>query len=169
MARVTLELPDEFYAELQDAASQMKMTPENCVELALTHFMQSHALMSAIEALSRIDDGETLVDFPELKEELELDIKFHPMAMEELDSLTEEEQVDVLEDLINRISGDEEELLETMDLVIREDGTNQIILSEFSFGQVVYQIGDVITIYYVGILEDASEDIEQDEIEITAD
>lgn len=169
MASITLELPDEFYAEVSDAADQLKTSPQHCLELALAHFMQSHALMSGIEGMARIEDGEPLVDFPELKEELELDIKFHPMAMEELESLTEEEQVDILEDIINRISGEEEDLIEAMDLVLKEEGDDQIILSEFKFGQVVYRIGNFITIYYVGILEDVSEDIEEDEMETTAD
>lgn len=170
MASITLQLPDEFYAELTDAANQLKSTPEQCLELALAHFMQSHALMSAIEALERMEDKEPLVDFPELKEELELDIKFHPMAMEELESLTEEEQVSVLEDLINRISGEsDEELEDSMDLVIKDTPDYQVILSEFSFGQVVYKISDVITIYFVGILEDEEDEIEDEDEEAIAE
>lgn len=163
MASITLQLPDEFYAELNDTANQLKSTPEQCLELALAHFMQSHALMSAIEAIARMEDNEPLVDFPELKEELELDIKFHPMAMDELESLTEEEQVTVLEDLINRISGENEEMDDSLDLVIKDTPDYQVILSEFSFGQVVYKISDVITIYFVGIIEDEDDETEEEE------
>lgn len=165
MASITLELPDEYYSELIDTASQLKTTPEHTLGLALAHFMQSGALMSALEAVARTDDNEPLVDFPELKEELELDIKFHPMAMEELDSLTEEEQVTVLEDLINRISSEPEDLDDSLDLVIADTPDYQLILSEFSFGQVVYRIGDFITIYYVGIIEDEDDELEDEEEE----
>ncbi len=151
---MNLRLSEELYAELSETAEQLQCTPEECFELALTHFIQSPALISTAEALSRMSDNEPLTDFPELKEELELNIQFHPMAMEELESLSEEDQVSVLEDLVNRISGENDDINELMDLVIKEAPDHQVVLSEFSFGHVVYKIGEAITIYYVGINED---------------
>jgi hypothetical protein len=165
MTNITLQLSEELYAELSETATHLRSTPQECLELALTHFVQSHALISSAEALSRLEDNEPLADFPELKEELELDIKFHPLAMEELESLTEEEQVSVLEDLVNRISGENDDLNELMDLVIKETPDYQIVLSEFSFGQVVYKIGESIVVYYVGILEDLSDELDEMEEE----
>lgn len=165
MANITLQLSEELYAELSETAAHLKCTPQECLELALTYFVQSPALISSTEALTRLEDNEPLADFPELKEELELDIKFHPMAMEELESLTEEEQVSVLEDLVNRISGENDDLNDLMDLVIKETPDYQIVLSEFSFGQVVYKIGDAIVVYYVGILEDISDELDEMEEE----
>jgi hypothetical protein len=166
MASITLQLSDELLAELSETAEQLKCTPEECIELALTHFIQSPALVSSAEALARLNDNQPLTDFPELKEELDLDIQFHPMAMEELDSLTEEEQVTVLEDLVNRISGENDDLEDLMDLVIKETPDHQIVLSEFSFGHVVYKIGTNIVVYYVGILEDDTEDLATEENEM---
>lgn len=165
MTSITLQLSEELHAELSETAAHLKCTPQECLELALTHFVQSPALISSAEALARLEDNKPLADFPELKEELELDIKFHPLAMEELESLTEEEQVSVLEDLVNRISGENDEFNDHMDLVIKETEDYQIVLSEFSFGQVVYKIGEAIVVYYVGILEEIDEFDEIDEEE----
>ena len=164
MAQLTINLPDDFSTELTEIANQLKLPPEQCVMLALSHFLQTDTVENAIEGVARTNDGETLVDFPELKQELGLDLKFHPQAMEELESLSEEEQVEILGELIERITAKEEELHDTIDLVLKEENANQLVLSGFGFGDVIYQIGDNILIYHIALM-DEFEDEEEDEDE----
>lgn len=165
MATLTIDIPDDVFTELSNIADQLKITAEECVQLSLNHLLQTHTLDSALEGSARIDDGEELVDFPELKEELGLDIKFHPMAMEELEALTEEEQVSILEELISRITSEDVELEDTLDLVLKDQDEKQTILSEFDFGDVVYQIGSTIVIYHIAILNEIEEEDGEDEEE----
>lgn len=163
MATMNIEVPDEIFSEINNIAEQLKMSATECIQLALNHFLQTHTLESAVEGIARIDNGETLVDFPELKEELGLEITFHPMAMEELEALTEDEQVIILEELINRITDEEgEEADDALDLVLKDMGEDQIVLSEFSFGDVVYKIGQTVAIYHIAILGDMDEEDEDD-------
>lgn len=162
MTTMTLDIPDEIYSELTNIAEQLKITPQECLQLSLNHLFQTHTLDSALEGSSRIDDGQDLVDFPELKEELGMDIKFHPQAMEELEALTEEEQVTILEELITRITSEEFEVEDTLDLVLKDHEDKQTVLSEFDFGDVVYQIGQIIAIYHISVLNDI-EDLDEEE------
>ncbi|MFI4937716.1 MAG: hypothetical protein ACHQJ6_04315 [Candidatus Berkiellales bacterium] len=162
MATINIEIPDEVYSEVSEVALQLKVSPAECVQLALSHFLQTHSLESAIEGLARIEDGEELIDFNELKNELGIDVKFHPQAMEELESLSEEDQVVILEEIIDRITSEEEELEGAVDLVLKDKDNQQTILSEFGFGDVVYQIGENVGIYHIAILEEEDEDDEDD-------
>lgn len=162
MATLSITLPDEVFAELNNIAAQLKQTPEQCLQLSLSHFLQTDSLENAIEGIARMADKEPLVDFPELKEELGIDIQFHPIAMDELESLDEEDQVEVLGQLIERISAEEEELDNTLDLVLKEEGDNQVVLSGFNFGDVVYQVGTTITIYHIALSEE-EEEMEEEE------
>ncbi len=167
MTTMNIDLPEEMFEEFNNIAEQLTLSHTECVQLALNHFFQTHILESAVEGIARIDDGESLVAFPELKEELGLDITFHPMAMEELETLTEEEQVIILEEVINRITQEtaDEQDDDDLDLVLKDLGDKQIVLSEFDFGDVVYQIGQSVVIYHIAILEDNEDemDIEEDE------
>ncbi|MBS0287298.1 MAG: hypothetical protein JSR17_08385 [Proteobacteria bacterium] len=158
MATLNIQLTDDFNSELTNIAEQLKVSPEQCVQLALHHFFQTDTVENAIEAIARIDDGQALVDFPELKEELGIDIKFHPDAMDELESVSEEDQIDILERLINRISANEDELEATLDIVLKEQGENQLVLSGFSFGDIVYELGENVVIYHIALIEDSEED-----------
>jgi hypothetical protein len=164
MTTLQLNVPEDAMTELSIVAEQLKLSPEQCVLLALNHFIQTDTVGNAIEGQSRIGDGESLVDFPELKEEVGIDIQFHPIAMEELETLEEEAQVHVLGELIERISAEEEELTDTLDIVLKDDPENQIVLSSFSFGDVVYTIGETVVIYHIAFAEDEEyEDEDEDE------
>lgn len=164
MTMLQINVPDEAMTELSEVAEQLQLSKEQCVLLALNHFIQTDTAGNAIEGQSRIGDGEALVDFPELKEEVGIDIQFHPVAMEELETLDEETQVHVLGELIERISADEEELTDTIDLVLKDDPVNQVVLSSFSFGDVVYTIGETVVIYHIAFIEeDEYEDEEEDD------
>ncbi len=165
MATLTIQLTDDFSSELNSLAEQLKITPEQCVQLALHHFFQTDTVENAIEAVERINDGEELVDFPELKEELGIDIKFHPSAMEELESVSEEDQIDILERLIGRISASEDELEATLDIVLKEQEDKQLVLSGFGFGDIVYELGEVVIIYHIALIEEDAEEEEFDEDE----
>lgn len=171
MTTLQLNVPDDAMTELSIVAEQLKLSPEQCVLLALNHFIQTDAVGNAIEGQSRIGDGEALVDFPELKEEVGIDIQFHPVAMEELETLEEEAQVHVLGELIERISAEEEELTDTLDLVLKDDPDNQIVLSSFSFGDVVYTIGETVVIYHIAFIEeeDYDDEDEDEETEVEAE
>lgn len=168
MTTLQLNVPDDAMAELAIVAEQLKLSPEQCVLLALNHFIQTDTVGNAIEGQSRIGDGEALVDFPELKEEVGIDIQFHPTAMEELETLEEEAQVHVLGELIERISAEEEELTETLDLVLKDDPENQVVISGFSFGDVVYTIGENVVIYHIAFIEEDEYD-DEDEEELEAE
>ncbi len=162
MANLTLEVADDVYSELTNLAEQLKISPEQCAQLALHHFLQTDTIENAIEGVNRMDDGQELVDFPELKEELGIEIKFHPDAMDELESVTEEDQIEILERLINRISAHEEELEATLDIVIKEIGESQVVLSGFGFGDIVYQLGENVVIYHIALIEEDDEDEDDD-------
>lgn len=164
MATLNIQLTDDFYSELSDLAEQLKISPEQCAQLALHHFFQTDTVENAIEGSLRMSDGQALVDFPELKEELGIEIKFHPDAMEELESVSEEDQIDILERLISRISANEDELEATLDIVIKEEGENQLVLSGFGFGDIVYELGENVTIYHIALIdEDDEEESDEDE------
>lgn len=171
MATLNIQLTDDFQSELSNIAEQLKISPEQCVQLALHHFFQTDTVENAIEGSLRMSDGQELVDFPELKEELGIEIKFHPDAMEELESVSEEDQIDILERLISRISANEDELEATLDIVIKEQGENQLVLSGFSFGDIVYELGESVVIYHIALIEEDDEaegddeDEEDEEIE----
>jgi len=160
--KLTIDLPDDFYAELCDIASQLKQTPEQSAILALSHFAQTDTVDNAIEGMARTEDSEVLVGFPELQEELGLEIKFHPMAMEELEAIEEEDQIEILEQLIHRIASSEEELDGTLDLVLKEESSSQIVLSGFDFGDVIYKAGQNIIVYHLALHEDENEDDEEE-------
>lgn len=166
MANLNLQLPDEIFSEITKIASQMKQSPEDLVQLALSFFLQTDAVENAMEGLTRKDDGESLVDFPQLKEELGLDIQFHPAAMEELDAIEEEDQIEILEEFINRISSSEEEE-NTIDLILQDDGEQQMVLSSFAFGDLIYQLGKKVVIYHLALNEDDED--EDDDMDIEED
>ncbi len=165
MAKITVNVPDELNEVLSEIASGLKETPENCLLLALNHLMQTDTLDNAIEGVSRIDDGQALVDFPALKEELDIDIQFHPQAMEELEELEEEDQIEVLEQFVERISEEDAELLSELDLAIKETAEGQVILSSFDFGEIVYQSGESTIIYHLAMAELEEDDDEEEEDE----
>lgn len=169
MTTLQVNVPDDAMAELSIIAEQLKLSPEQCILLALNHFIQTDTVANAIEGQARVGDGEALVEFPELKEEVGIDIQFHPTAMEELETLEEEAQVHVLGELIERISAEEEELTDTLDLVLKDDPENQLVLSGFSFGDVVYTIGETVAVYHIAFAEEEDfddEDEDDEEIEI---
>lgn len=163
---VTVSIPDELYSDLTNVAEQLKQTPSECLQLALHHFLLTDTVDNAIEGLARMNDGQALVDFPELKEELGLEIRFHPYAMEELESVEEDDQLDILEQIINRISQQEDEAEEaTIDLVLQQNADSQVVLSGFSFGDIVYQQGSNVIIYHISLIEEEEDEFEDEEEE----
>lgn len=170
MATININIPEEILSDLSDVAAQLKLNAEQCMKLALSHFLQSDALTNAMEGVSRTEDDQILMDFPELQQELNMNIKFHPQAMEELESLPPEAQINVLEQLLIRITSEEEMLEETLDLVLDEDETSQLLLSEFNFGDVIYQTSPAtIKIYHIALLENEEEneldDLDEEDFE----
>lgn len=166
MSSISINIPKEYFTEISKVAVQLKKSPEECVQLAIDYFLQTDAVDNAIDGIARIEDGEPLIDFPELKTELGIEIKFHPQALLELEAVSEEDQIEILEELINRIVTKDEDPEEgTLDLVLKEEGLNQLLLSSFDFGDVVYQVGQNISIYYIALLED-EDDEDDDELEI---
>tara|TARA_R110002110_G_scaffold404606_1_gene623172 strand:+ start:213051 stop:213581 length:531 start_codon:yes stop_codon:yes gene_type:complete len=165
MAKLTIEIPDELLEELEDITEQLKISTSETVMLALSFIMQQDTLDNAIEGIARVDDQDEneVISFPEIKEELDIDINFHARAMEELDALDEEEQIELIGHLIERLSQDDEELDEDVDLVLREDDDASIILSCFDFGDIIYKLSEDITVYHIAMLE-PEEDEDFDEL-----
>lgn len=164
MANLNINIPDNLFSELSNIASQLKQTPEQCLLLALNHFIKTDTVENAIEGIARAEDSAALVDFPEFKEEVGIALQLHPLAMDELETLELEDQMEVLGQLIERISGEKEDEESTpLDLDLREQATGQLKLSGFSFGDIIYQIGQNITIYHIALLEDDMDEDFDDE------
>lgn len=153
MTSFTITLPDEIHADLAEVAKRLNQTPEETTQMALSLLMQFDSLDYALIAMQRINDGETIVPLPALADESELALEFHPLALEELQSLDEDDQIELLTELIERIVAEEEELEDTLDLVINESETEQVVMSSFEFGDVVYKISEKVVVYLIGIPE----------------
>lgn len=168
MTNLTIELPDEVYSDLNEVAKRLNQTPEETTQMALSLLMQFDSIDFALIAIQRMQEEHETTPLPALQEEAELSLEFHPAAMEELQSLEEEDQVEVLSAFIERIVAEEDELDDTLDLVINENETEQVVLSSFDFGDIVYKIGDKVVIYMIGFppmddLEEFDFDEEEDE------
>lgn len=175
MTVLNVELPNEILEDVIEVSKQLNQTPEELMQMALSLLMQSDSLDNAIEAKERMNDGQTPVALPALdKEDLELSIQLHPDALVEFSMLDEEDQLDVLSDLIERVvseEGEEPAFDNTLDLVINETEDSQVILSSFEYGDIVYKVSDSITIYLLNLpdlVDDEFEDAEEDEDEQTA-
>lgn len=169
MTNLTIELPDEVYSDLNEVAKRLNQTPEETTQMALSLLMQFDSLDFALIAIQRMNEEHETTPLPALQEEAELSLEFHPAAMEELQSLEEEDQVEVLSAFIERIVAEEDELEDTLDLVINENETEQVVLSSFDFGDIVYKIGDKVVIYMIGFpeLEDLEEfDFDEEDEEL---
>ncbi len=166
MTSLNVDLPDEVYEDLSEVAKRLNQSPEETTQMALSLLMQFDALDYALIGSARMADGEETVPLPALGQDSDLMLEFHPQALEELQSLEEDDQVEVLTEFIERIVADEEELEDTLDLVINEDEDTQVVLSSFDFGDIVYKIADHVTIYMIGLpeLEEFSEyEMDEDE------
>lgn len=163
MKTLSIQLPDELYDEFINISSQLKISPDDCALLAISHLMQTDSFQNAMEAMERYQDGQKLIEIPEFQEELDVILRFHPLAKEELDTLDEESQVDILSELIDRTALDEEELEHTIDLVIKDNNDTQVVLSSFDFGDIIYEIGEDITIYHIALDDSEDEDEDDDE------
>jgi len=164
MTSININTSPELEGELNKAAQALGISLDQTAQLAFHYFLQSNTLINALEGVSRIEETVELVNFPELQEEFGLDLQFHPKAMEELQTLHEDEQIVILEEIINRVS-EEESDDEMLDLVLKEAADHQIVISEFSFGDVVYQIGDAVTVHHIAIFDEFEDDDEDDDDE----
>lgn len=164
MANLNLNIPDNVFSELSNISSQLKLTPEQCLLLALNHFLRTDTVENAIEGIARSEDPSALVGFPEFKEEIGIDLQLHPLAMGELEALEPEDQMEVLSQLMERISTTEKETETTLDLILKEQPAGAIKLSGFAFGDVIYQLGQTqtVAIYHIALIED---ELEEDDLD----
>lgn len=166
MTSITIELPNDIYEDLSEVSKRLNQTPEETTQMALSLLMQFDSLDYALVATARINDDMETVPLPALAEESDLALEFHPAALEELQALEEDDQVEVLSSFIERIVAEEEELEDTLDLVITESETDQVVLSSFDFGDIIYRIGDKVVVYMIGLPpEEAFEDFEEFDLE----
>lgn len=165
MASINVEIPDELLEDLEDISEQLKTSTSETVMLGLSFIMQTNTLENAIEGIARIDDDtdEEIISFPEIKEEIDLDINFQAAAMEELEALDEEDQIELIGHLIERLSMDEEVEDNNVDLILREEDDASVILSCFEFGDIIYRLGEDVTIYHIA-MHDLLDDEEFDEV-----
>ena len=166
MTSLKIDLPDEVYQDLNEVAKRLNQTPEETTQMALSLLMQFDSLEYALLAMQRVMDGQASMPLPALSEEAELALEFHPEALAELQSLSEDDQVAVLSELIERIVAEESDLEDTLDLVLNENEKEQVVLSSFDFGDIVYKIGDKVVVYLIGLpFEDEfeMEDFDEDE------
>lgn len=163
MPALTIDIPDELYDELEETAAELNIEASDLLMLSFNHFVQTDTIDNVIEGLDRSTmPDENLITFPELKEELDLDINFHPLAIEELESLEEEDQVELIGQLIERIS--QEEAAEEVDLILKEDNDDTVLLSSFDFGDITYRINDeFITIYHIALNHTLDEGFDEEE------
>lgn len=162
MTTLSVNLPDDIYDEFISISEELKISPDACALLAISYMTQTDVFQTAIEGMHRYNDGQALKEIPEIEEELEVGLHLHPQAQEELESLDEESQINILAELIERTTLDEEDLEDTLDLVIKDSGEAQVVLSSFEFGDVVYEVGDEITIYHISLSEEEEEEDEDD-------
>lgn len=155
MTSLTIELPNDIFEDLSEVAKRLNQSPEETTQMALSLLMQFDSLDYALIATARINDGSETVPLPALAEEADLALEFHPAALEELQALEEDDQVEVLSSFIERIVAEEEDLENTLDLVITESENDQVVLSSFDFGDIVYRIGDKVIVYMIGLPEDS--------------
>lgn len=170
MTVLNVELPNEILEDVIEVSKQLNQTPEELMQMALSLLMQSDSLDNAIEAKERMNDGQALVALPSLddKEDLELTIQLHPDALVEFSMLDEEDQLDVLNDLIERVvseEGEEQSFDNTLDLVINETEDSQVILSSFEYGDIVYKVSDSISIYLLNLPDLVDDEFEDEEDE----
>ncbi|HKY69879.1 MAG TPA: hypothetical protein VJ205_03190 [Gammaproteobacteria bacterium] len=166
MANLNIKIPDDYLEELNEIAALLKMNLEECVQLALNYFMQFESIDNATVAMQRYTDKtKKTVAMPSLEEEFNLNIKFHPEALEEFQEFEAEDQAELILELADRISNAEEGVQDGVDLVLRETDEAQLVLSCFEFGDIVYEIGDHLTIYLISSpeLEEDYEDEDEEE------
>lgn len=163
MPTITIDLPNELYDELQETATDLNLEANELLMLSFNHFVQTDTIENVIEGLSRHDTpDENLISFSELKEELDLDINFHPLAIDELEALEEEDQIELIGQLIERISQEDE--IDDIDLILKENKNDSLLLSSFDFGDIIYRItDDLITVYHIALNEAFDEDFDEDE------
>lgn len=165
MPTISLNVPDEIFTEVVEISQQLKQTPEELFMLALHHLTRTDTIDNTIEGITRMEDGETLMGFPELKEELGMEVQFHPMAMEELESLEEEDQIEVLGSLIDRLMGEDDPDV-SLDLPICETPAGTLITSGFIFGDITYIKGPSLIVYHIALAEEEGEEFEEEEAEL---
>ncbi len=170
MTTLNVELPDEILEDITEIAKELDQSPEEFMQMALSLLMQSDSLSNAMVAMERVKDKNESVALPSLdgSDDSELIIELHPEALAELHLLAEEDQVDVLSDLIERVLSETEEeemFTEGLDLVINETEDSQLILSSFDYGDIVYKLSDKIVIYLLNLPDLMPDDEDGDEEE----
>lgn len=169
MPTLNLTLPDDLYTDVKEMSQQLKQTPEEFMLLALQHLTRTDTIDNTIEGITRMEDGETLLAFPELKEEMGMEVQFHPMAMEELESLEEEDQIEVLGALIDRILGEDDPEL-SLDLPICNTPHGTLTTSGFPFGDIIYIKGASLIVYHLALAEEEGDEVyEEEEMEEEAE
>lgn len=181
MSQSQITLSEPLMEALTELASCLRKTPDESAELALSFFLQSDTANNAIIAKERYDENVELIpiSIDQEEEELEYDLRFHPEALEEYESLDEEQQTLAVCALVSRLFDDEEnadddEEAEVEDdcpeLVLNETPTSQLILTHFPFGDLVYEVTEeAVSIFMVNFLEEEYEDEDEDEEEMDLD
>ena len=173
MSQIQVNLPDELHEILNEVASRLNKTPEESIELALNFFLQMDTIDCAIIGKERFDANAELVPLAVDGEDddLEYELKFHPEALEEYEALDEEQQMLAICALVTRLFDEEDEESDVsqtppeLDLYSTED--TDLILSHFSFGDIVYAVNsDAVAIYHVSFNEEDAlddDDIDDDD------
>lgn len=171
MTTLNVELPDEIFEDITEVAKELDQTPEEFMQMALSLLMQSDSLANAMVAMERVKDKQMPVTLPTMdSEEPELSIELHPDALAELQMLDEEDQIDVLGDLMERVLNetqeeDDESFSEGLDLVINETEDSQLILSSFDYGDIVYKLSDKIVVYLLNLPDLIPDEEDEDLLE----
>lgn len=164
-SQVTLSQP--LADALNELAACLKKSPEECAELAISFFMQTDTANNAIIAKERFDEKAELVAITvdQDEEEVQYDLKFHPEAHEEYESLDEEQQTLVICALVSRLFEEEgsEDEIDFPEILVQETANSQLILTHFPFGDLVYEVSDeAVSIFLVNFNEE-DEDYEDEE------
>lgn len=164
MTTLQIDLSSELSHTLQEAATQLSVSPQDCVSLALEYFFQSPHLFQAIEGVKRSHDLSPLIDFPEIPE-AKVAIQFHPKALEELQQCEEEVQAFVLTQLLERLLDHDNP--SGIDLILRKsEKEGSLLLSTFPFGSLVYLLSENgLALYHIAFSEDAADLFEEEDEE----
>jgi hypothetical protein len=143
---ISINLPADVLEAIQKVSTQMRLTSEEFVQMALSFFMQQNVAELAIIAIERMEDGAKPFDYSDIQESYELGFSIHPDAKEELEQLDAEQQAALLESLFMKIT--EQHSDEGLDLVLQDFDDFQLIYSRLAEIDIIYTLSEKgVTVY----------------------
>lgn len=146
MSSISIKLPSDVLEAIEKVSTQMRLSSEEFVQMALSFFMQQNVAELAIIALERMEDDAMLFDYSDMQQSYELGFSIHPDAKEELEQLDASQQASLLESLFMKIT--EQHGDEGLDLVLQDFDDFQLIYSRLAEIDIIYTLSEKgVTVY----------------------